>query len=390
MEQNTSTILSKINPWWVDREFRHDVINRPYYLNRLDTSQKLIDVLLGARRVGKSSIIESLINKLMDSGTDPVQILYLTADNPFLRTMDLAETIQQHIDNIKTRCYVFIDEIQDVDNWQTTLKYFYDNFDVKFVISGSSNLLINEQARKLTGRANIVNIWTLGWDEVALFNKSYSFQDYFDKGGYPEIVLGSNRPDKLVAQIIESTVYRDLTGIYGIQNPKKIMDLLRLLSEKVCSLVSYRSIAKQMDIDDSTAKKLVEYLINIRLVFEVPLSTISTKKALRNPSKYYIADNGIITNIALQSSEGALAENLVAISIQKSAHGTLNSLGYGIKDGVETDFIVNGGNIEVKYRDDWETQIDKETDQKMLVITKSDTLSSHPFITAVPLQEFIK
>jgi predicted AAA+ superfamily ATPase len=358
-----------------------------------------IEILLGARRVGKTSIMESLINQLLGSGVKPKRILFITADNPFLAKVSLSDLIAAYMkqEELATmdEMYIFIDEIQDIVGWQLVLKYYYDSYKIKFVVSGSSSLLINQQAKKLTGRINLNTVWPLAWGEVKLFNRNYSFEKYLDYGGYPEIVIGLPDPARATLQIVDSTVYRDLLGLYGIQNPKILIDLIRLMSEKVGTPISYRSMGKQLDIDDTTAKKLIEYLISIKLIFALPLFTTSTKKALRNPSKYYFLDNGIISCYSLHKTSGALAENLVAICLsQRYAKSGVN-YGYAIEDAQETDFVYGKDRYEVKYRDDWKDFVDDYESNdaisptQLTLIVPKDTNIEHPHHKYVGLERFV-
>ncbi len=399
MKEKTQKILSSTNPWWQDSSFRYPVIDRPKILAEIHPDRHHIEVLLGARRVGKTSIMGSLINKLLSDKVDPHKILFITADNPFLIDVNLSDLLESYIEqsrfSLSDELYIFIDEIQDVKNWQLIVKYYYDNSQIKFVVSGSSSLLIDEQARKLTGRINIHTIWTLSWDEVRLFKAEYSFDEYLNYGGYPEIILGLPDPDQTIVQIVDSTVYRDLIGLYGIQNPKKLIDLIRIMSEKIGTAVSFRSIASQLDIDDTTAKKLIEYLISIKLLFELPLFTVSTKKALRNPSKYYFLDNGIISSYSLHNVVGALAENLVAIRLAQSYAKSGVNFGYIVENGQEIDFVYGTEKFEVKYRDDWQEigenyfDNDKTNNSEVTMIIPTDTNLQKPHLKYVGLEKFL-
>lgn len=400
MNDNTLDVLSSTNPWWQNNTFRHKVIDRPNYLTDIDMNSHHVEILLGARRVGKTSIMESLINTLLSKQETAESILFITADNPFLANINLSVLIDNYMTHVgitmTDKLYIFIDEIQDVKDWQLVLKYYYDNSSIKFIVSGSSSLLINEQAKKLTGRTNLHTVWTLAWDEVKLFNAKYTFEQYLDYGGYPEIVLGLPDPLRSILQIVDSTVYRDLIGLYGIQNPKKLIDLIRIMSEKVGTAVSFRSISNQLDIDDTTAKKLIEYLISIKLIFELPLYTVSTKKALRNPSKYYFQDNGIISCYTQHATVGALAENLVAIKLSQMYAKSSVNFGYLVENGQEIDFVFGSDKYEVKYRDDWHEFADNYetagslTKEALTLIIPNKTNIEHPEIKYISLEWLLK
>jgi len=399
MNEKTQKILFSTNPWWQDLSFRYPVIDRPNILTDINPDRHHVEVLLGARRVGKTSIMGSLINKLLSNKVDPRKILFITADNPFLADVNLSDLLASYLEqshySMSDQLYIFIDEIQDVTDWQLVIKYFYDNSQIKFIVSGSSSLLIDEQARKLTGRINIHTIWTLSWDEVRLFRADYSFSQYIDYGSYPEIILGLSNPSQAIVQIVDSTVYRDLIGLYGIQNPKKLIDLIRIMSEKIGTAVSFRNIASQLDIDDTTAKKLIEYLISIKLIFELPLFTVSTKKALRNPSKYYFLDNGIISSYSLHNVVGALAENLVAIRLAQLYAKSGVNYGYIIENGHEIDFVYGTEKFEVKYRDDWQEigenyfNDDSTNYSEVTMIIPTDTNLQKPHIRYIGLERFL-
>ncbi len=172
-------VVSETNHWWRDTRYRYAVVRRSQYTDRISSDSPQIKVLLGARRVGKTSIMESIINTLLDTGVDPVTILYVTADNPFISSHKLQHIIDELLaatsHSLTDKLYIFIDEVQDIDDWQVTLKYYHDNSSFRFIVSGSSSLLISEQTKKLTGRTQLHTVWPLAWSEVSLFNGSYSF-----------------------------------------------------------------------------------------------------------------------------------------------------------------------------------------------------------------------
>ena len=156
--------------------------------------------------------------------------------------------------------------------------------------------------------------------------------------------------------VVESTLYRDLRSLYAIRNPKVLFDVLILLSEKLGAPVSFATLGKQLKIDDGTAKKLIDYLMAIQLIFVIPVYTKSTKVALRNPSKYYFTDHGIAGVLSKHFSEGSIAENIVARRLLSIKTSLLDNptYTYTYVDGAEVDFKTKDQMYEVKYRDDWE------------------------------------
>ncbi len=388
------------SPWIVDSNFRYpDIIDRSDYDNRIDLSNPLVQIVLGARRVGKTSILRSLINRLVAHNE---QVFYLSADNPLLNYDLLYETLEYiaSLAPAKPRTspgltFVFIDEIQDIDDWQKIIKYFYDTRAIKFVLSGSSSLIISRETARLTGRHQIIDVWPLSYSEAQQFKSDYSLEDYLIKGSYPEIVTGRlDRSD--IVSLVESTLYRDLVSLYGIRNPEILVDLVKLLAAAVGTPISTDNIRVRLGIDPKTAKKLLDYLITIKLIFQMPLYTNSAKRKLRNPSKYYFIDSGIVSTYSLQQKPGLLAENAVAVNLVRTISGPLTKFGFSIVNGQEIDFRFGNALYEVKYRDDWQDftslyeNLEIDNRNKLQLIIPAQTTYQHPLLDSISLGDFLQ
>jgi uncharacterized protein len=344
---NYKEFLQENSPWLLEPGFRFpNIITRKHYVNAVNLDDQLVQIILGARRIGKSSIMKQLINKLLDGNKE---VYYFSADNPLLNPEYFYELINIMTKaSVGTRVYVFIDEIQDMPGWQRVVKHFYDNRDVKFVLTGSSSLVINQDASKLTGRHHIVYAWPLDYEEAKLFKPSITMIDYLRDGSYPEIVLGKIEPARIV-DIVESTLYRDLLSLYQIRNPSVLGELIKLLVTKVGTPVGYSNIASDLNIDDQTVSKILNYLVGMRLLVKLPLYSMSAKKKLRNPNKYYFIDSGIVHKYSLNPKVGLLAENTVAIKLERARLAQNSSWGYEVLNGQEVDFRVGMQRYEVSY-----------------------------------------
>lgn len=389
---NAQNILNEGSPWLADPDFRYQgIIVRGEYGQLINLENDLVQILLGARRIGKTSIMRQLINGLLDDGR---QVFSFSADNPLLDSEGFYQILDEISRSSKQKKYIFIDEIQSMPGWQKHIKYFYDNSSVKFVISGSSSLIIDKESAKLTGRHQLVRIWPLDFSEAKRFDPKITLEKYLRDGSYPEVVLGKIEPIGVV-DIVESTLLRDLLSLYQIRNPIVLSDLIKLLAAKVGTPVSKATLAKDLGIDDQTVAKLLNYLVGMRILIELPIYAKSQKIQLRNPSKYYFIDSGIVNKYSLQPKLGLLAENVVAIALEKIRGSKRENWGYMIEQNQEIDFRIGNELFEVKYREDWLDQVEKYeigrlgAREKLRMILPSETTFEHPGIEFISLGRFL-
>lgn len=140
----------------------------------MDRKDRLIDILIGARRVGKTYILYSVVNRLLKHGISPKKIIFLSADLREVKEAGLRQIITDVIKLNKCKIgdslHILVDEIQELDNWQSDLKTLYDHTKIKFYISGSSSLILTQKTSKLTGRYFLQKILPLSFSEFLNFN----------------------------------------------------------------------------------------------------------------------------------------------------------------------------------------------------------------------------
>lgn len=401
--------LSELNPWWEDKDFRFQVKTRSNLNSILKNSSNVIDVFIGARRVGKTSIMQSIINHLIDSKINPRQIIYFVTDarvSTEITPEDIVNFVREAFNlKAKDKIYLFLDEIQDMPDWQRGIKYLYDNTNIKIYITGSSSLILKPQTSKLTGRFILHEVLGLSYKEYLEFTgqkryktKSRNIElvtNYLQTGGYPEFVMNQDR--QALLNIIESTLYRDLISRYGIRNLIFLKELLDYLADKVTNPISYQNIAKDLKVNDDTAKFYLEYLKAVYLIYPVYRKGRSNKMSKSSVPKYYFNDTGILNLRSISPKIGLLAENAVYLQLRRQAISKeYADIYYDETDGVEVDFTNRKGDlIEVKFRDDI-TREDIEKyqviDEKINFVVKrysdlfSDILPMHSKVT---LDEFL-
>lgn len=355
-------ILEKINTWWDDNTFRFKVKTREEYIGRSLKENKMVKVFSGARRVGKTFIIYSLINHYLDMNIHAKNIIYITADIKEIQTVNLRDTILELVEKISLvnePIYIFIDEIQKINNWQEELKLLSDNFNFHFFVSGSSTSLFNKKTSKLTGRFEFIRVLPLSLKEYCLFheytvndtNKEVILNEYLVNGGYPDIE-GKFIPEYLT-QVVDSTIYRDLLEDYGIRQPSALEDILKVLADKITLPVSSYQIAKTLHQDNEKVSNYLKYLEAVYIVYPLYENLKSNIQTLKAPPKYYFNDTGILTSFNFRTRSGHLAENAVFIHLlRKQLLNERYNLFYKVINNQEYDFYDGKTIYEVKMNSD--------------------------------------
>ena len=396
--------LDALNPWWSDKNFKFNVRPRSSFYKLINNKSNIIDVLVGARRVGKTSIMKNIINQLLSSGVKNNQIIYFVSDARVSKDVipeDIVNFVRLTFNINKTKkIYLFLDEVQDMQDWQRSVKYLYDNSNIKIYITGSSSLILRSETLKLTGRFILHEVLGLSFEEYLEFTSQNVFKlqykntelvtKYLQTGGYPEYVLGGDK--QVLSNIIESTLYRDLISQYGIRNPSFLKDLLDYLADKVTNGVSNKNIARDLNVNDDTAKFYLKYLQDVYLIYPVYRKGRSNRISKSSIPKYYFNDTGVLNLRSLSPKIGLLAENAAYLQLRRKTFSKeYSDIFYNEINGVEVDFDNRKGELtEIKFRDDIAKEdIEKYQliEQKILFVVKdksellSDILPMHEKIT---------
>lgn len=290
------------------------------------------------------------------------QIFYITAELPAMAGIPISELWdiyqQLHPSTSKQITHWLIDEIQELPNWQSEVKYMHDQKRIKFYITGSSSLILNQKSAKLTGRFILTHVLPLDFTEFLTFtgrslkkNQQHNqnlVNDYLDTGGYPEYVLSGN--DTILVQTVESVMYRDLLSLYGIRNPAILKDILRLLCDKVGTPVSFNNVADDLKVDVQTAQFYLKYLQDVYLIYPLFRRGKSHKIVKGFIPKYYLNDTGILRLFSQTPRIGHLAENAIFLRLKSLQASSSSEPFYDYVDGREVDFIFNQQHFDVKMK----------------------------------------
>ena len=363
-------IYYTLNPWWEGKKIDTG-IDRDIYLNRISTylQRKQIEVFIGSRRTGKTTLMKQMINNLLATGIIEKDIFYLALDHPVLSGVRISD----HLRNMRKRfmhdrdrkLYLFLDEVQESPQWEVELKALYDLEPLKIFCTGSTSSLLTRQEGKLTGRQIVSTVFTLSFREYIQFkggapslSEDYKYEqlaeDYLSIGGYPEQVL--NPSQEYMVNLLEDILARDLTRLHSLKKSYILKDLLRLIGAAVGSRTSYNKLSKVLGLSVDTVKEYTRYLEMAFLVKQLEKWTTSWSEKVYAQKKIYLWDNGIKTLLTGSGDTGSRAENAVFMELLRNNM----TCGYYAESEREVDFVTginaNPLPVEVKYLDrfDWQ------------------------------------
>ncbi|MBP5458019.1 MAG: ATP-binding protein [Paludibacteraceae bacterium] len=273
-------------------------------------------VLLGARQVGKTTLLKNVIKEQF------TEVLYLNCDEPqtvsILSNRNLRE-LQLLVGENK---FIVIDEAQKVDNIGLTLKLIVDNIlGVQVIATGSSAFeLRNRLNEPLTGRKFEYYMYPISTNEI------YKSTGYLDVkrllesrlifGSYPEVLSNEGDGRQLLLSLTDSYLYKDVLAMDNVRKPELLNRLLQALAFQVGSEVSYNELAQTIGSDNKTVERYVDLLEKCFIIFRLNGLTRNLRNELKKAKKIYFYDNGVrnaviqqFAPLAIRNDVGQLWEN---------------------------------------------------------------------------------
>jgi len=230
-------ILFWFNPWWENKGFFTGILRKKYLelvISNLENKQAL--VIVGSRRVGKTTLIHQTVNSLLESGVEAKRLIYLPLDHPSLQGKKILELLEEartlHGFARSEKLYLFLDEVQFFDNWEQEAKAITDFENVKLIISGSASTKILSKGTFLTGRTITLTIKPFDFKEFVTFRtknieatdtalRDNLFKDYLQTGGYPEYVNDQN--PRYFSDLITNVVNKTANISFKILNGSAVI-----------------------------------------------------------------------------------------------------------------------------------------------------------------------
>jgi predicted AAA+ superfamily ATPase len=326
------------------------------------SSGKIIN-LVGARRTGKTYLLLSLIKKLRE--TVPTnRIVYLNFEDDRLypvsiKTMDLFLQSYYELfpENKNEKVYFFFDEIQFIENWELFVRRIYDNENCEIYLAGSSSkLLLKDLDSSLRGRSLSYEIFPLSFKEFLNFyeyeitnlsSKSIAkvinlFNQYLFSTAFPEIInFEEILKWKSLREYLDLIVYKDIVERYGVSNIHLMKYLIKFLFSNSGNLISINKIYNELTsfglkVSRNSVYEYISYLEDSYTLFNVKLYTRNIREQKRNPSKFYVLDNGLRRLVSISEDKGKLLESVVYLHLRRSSENIYYYMG-----NKEVDFVLD-------------------------------------------------
>ncbi len=362
-------ILAVMNPWWDDEEVPRALrgIDRPSYTAPVmrHMKRKAVTIISGSRRTGKTTLMMQTIQRLIEDGIPPLRILYAQMDHaaiPRENAMELVVRTFREMHGIPRdeKIYLFLDEVQYVEDWARHVKGLHDLERVKACVSGSSAAMLRPEAMTfLVGRQRTFNVSPLTYDEFLRFKgvapgvaETYLHKkllhEYLTFGGYPEVVLEAEEREKcaLLDGYFHDMLYKDIVRVHGVRDIETLRDVARFLVQSVGTPASLNKMSRTFKVSINTLRDYVGYIEHSYLIAGVQRYSRSINERLYSPLKYYPVDTGF--RVLFGAQEGANAENAVHNAL--ASHSKV----FYWKETVEMDFYAERQRlaVECKFRDD--------------------------------------
>jgi predicted AAA+ superfamily ATPase len=362
--------------------------------------KKQVSIITGMRRTGKTTIIKQLLSVIFKENS-----IYIDLERQDNRSLfkepnyeSIVMALKQRGLDFNKKCVIALDEAQLVKELPSVIKYLYDTYDIKFLISGSNSYYLkNLFSESLAGRKKIFEIYPLDFGEYLIFKsipwaeteflkgpfdinefnrvKSW-YNEYIEFGGFPEVVLNEQINDKndILDDLISSYINIDIKWLSDFRNAENIRNLMVMLASRTGTKLDVSKISALTGLSIPTVTNYVELFEQTYLIRRVPVISKNPDREIVKAKKLFFSDNGIVNRLARVSS-GSLFENSVYNQLKHK--GNINY--YSLKNGLGIDFILNDTiAIEVK---ETATMADYQLLRKLsanLKINESYIISKNP------------
>lgn len=338
---------------------------------------KEITILIGARQIGKTTILKEIIKGLKNALYFNLDI---EQDNRYFNSQqEFLNKIQLEVGSKKA--YIFIDEIQQKEDAGRFLKGLYDmDLPYKFIATGSGSLELKEKiGEALTGRKHLIEMSSVSFEEFVDYKTSYKYtksltsfynvertktrlllDEYLKFGGYPAVVTADTilRKKEIMNEIFVSYITKDISYLLGVKYPDKFVKLIRLLAVQSGGILNYSQLSQDVGIRLETLKTYLWYAEQTYIISIVkPFFTNAKKEITKSPSIYF-NDIGMCnfsrSNFNSDTIDGMIFQNFIYLKLKAKHEKGLQKINYWrTKNKAEVDFIIHTKEgivpVEVKY-----------------------------------------
>ena len=335
---------------------------RENYLKRIRNfynDGSIIKVITGIRRCGKSTLLKTIVKELQEKGIPEKDIIFIELDRKEFKKIVTPEQLEVEIDKRitdKDFKYLFIDEIENVKNFEPVINAYREEGNISVFITGSNSYLLSgELITKLTGRYIEFEMMPLNFYEYIgmkkFLNKEINsniyieFEDFIKNGGFPGALYYDDFEDKItyISSVVKQIFEKDIKTNNKIKDVALFEVIEKFIINNFGSIISVSSIyeylvkKEKIKVDRRTLKRYIDILEKAKIIYSCDLFDIKSKMVLKGEKKYYLADFSIYYTLNTDNriSYGPMLENIV--------YNYLKSKNYNLSVGkigkLECDFI---------------------------------------------------
>ena len=353
-----------------------ELFRREQYLSKIrgfyhDTD--IIKVITGVRRCGKSSLMEMIRDELISDGVNEDRIIYLDLDSRKYRKIKTDDEFEEIVGALSISNeikYLFVDEIQNIQNFEEIINAFRNDGDYSIFITGSNSYLLSgELATKLTGRYVEFELFTLNFNEYLSMKKFYrkpidnnlniELDKFLREGGFPRTVRFDTSEEKqaYTKAVIEEIFEKDIKKRVKIRNVEVFEAVRGFVINNFGATMSIQSLQHSLlkvglSVQRATLKRYIDALVGAKILYQCNRFDMKSKKALSGEKKYYLADTSFYFafNTDNRINYGPALENMVYLY----ARGINYEVSVGRIGKLECDFILrdmeqNYSYVQVAY-----------------------------------------
>ena len=327
-----------------------------------------IKVITGVRRCGKSSLMATIMQELVEQGINEDNIIFLDLDSKEYRKIKTDDDLEKLIDAksiTKETKYLFVDEIQNVSCFEEIINAYRTTGEYSIFITGSNSYLLSgELVTKLTGRYVEFEMFTLSFEEylemkefygkVIDTNLSIEMNNYLLEGGFPKTLQFDDMNDKrtYVQSVINEIFEKDIKKRIKLRNAEVFEKIRDYMINNFGATTSISNISDELKKDGirvkrDTLDRYIKALTDAKILYECKRFDMKSKKSLRGQKKYYLADTSFYfaANTDNRINYGPALENVVYIYARSKNY----SVSIGKIGNLECDFILRDNELNYSY-----------------------------------------
>lgn len=350
----------------------------------------LIKIITGVRRCGKSVVLEQIMDEIKER-TDNIVFLDFE-DRVTTEEIVTWKDIVSYVDEHRTPelCYVFLDEVQEIDGWQLACKTLRKRKCSVFITGSNSKLLSGEFTKELSGRYVSFRIRPFVYKEIIEYanelNKTVSVSDYLIWGGFPKRIEFSSENEirKYINDLDETIVVNDIINRYQIRKSadfKRVASFILISNSRIYSAKSITDYMKSRGCacSTNTVQKWIGYLSEAYIIDQAKRYSRKAKKELEQSHKLYNCDVAL-NSIRCSNNRYDLTHNM-----ENVVYNELIYMGYEVtvydNNGREIDFLAEKGNRRYYIQVAYSVAEDKTYQREMSAFTGIDQIDKKILIT---------